>query len=729
MARYRGESSENVPIRPLDKGMFRDRQTQIIPKGGFYTIKNFVAGKEGLRRIGSFGLYAGDVTLEGEFIDMVTLWTTADAQYTFLITSKYLYRVNALTGYVPIYWSIDDHSMSNSGNTVYTTSSNLEKEFLQEDHIFQVAPTNDRVYVETTRDTGGDLAGKYFRIDDAYYVWYEVSGSGSDPGQSGTGIKVAISTDDDGAVVASETATAVDGNSNYDAVNYDSESKLSIRRTTSYDMSDAGAGDSGFNVVHWDEISDYGSEYSIESWTDSSIVLKSSPGSDYPKLTNFRVIRTFNPKKPYLVDHEIVRNELVLACMRTPLLVYNPSTEKLERYISDSADMIRQDLGGIEFQCESITYYKGRVYVGHTYDSSDLEKKQRIRWSKATNPRDFSDIAGVEQFQDLPEVGGSLKRLVPMGNILVAYFEDGVFFGTSSNITNLPLTFQQVQTGGNGLVGQKAVTSWLNGHYYVSQDDIYFISNSGPKRIGSPVVDDTIAATTELWRTYVIMDPRNYRVLFGFPEGGLERIAKIWSYEYRSEAWSYTQMYEDDDTSVLKGTDMIANPLVNYELSWNDLTPDWDDLTYGWDDLESSENLRKVYVEHNNVLYVQTGVEGNLFGEPTEAVIETGDLDLEGPDMNKTAIRLSMKISSDYGYGELREFDVKGSTDRGRTWKPLGTLRIRPTYDEGYVNFRLTGSTLRFRLTSTSDVEQYTVTEMVLRVVPRGMEQGLGVQE
>ncbi len=103
-------------------------------------------------------------------------------------------------------------------------------------------------------DTADSLAGKYFLINDIttkskYYVWYDVSGSGSDPAVSNAiGIQVDIITNDSANTVASKTNTALQ---NYPTVFTSTVNTDTLTITNYYYgySTDSGAGTSGFSVV------------------------------------------------------------------------------------------------------------------------------------------------------------------------------------------------------------------------------------------------------------------------------------------------------------------------------------------------------------------------------------------------------------------------------------------------------------------------------------------------
>jgi hypothetical protein len=108
-------------------------------------------------------------------------------------------------------------------------------------------------------------------------------------------------------------------------------------------------------------------------------------------------------------------------------------------------------------------------------------------------------------------------------------------------------------------------------------------------------------------------------------------------------------------------------------------------------------------------------------------VLETGDLDLNFPDRDKTFTRLTVRLQ-DRPTSDV-VFNVYGRNDGHTTatdnldgWSSYGQITITTADKEGKVNFRLTGSTCRFRITSESNVASYIISEVGLRVKGRGIE-------
>jgi hypothetical protein len=243
--------------------------------------------------------------------------------------------------------------------------------------------------------------------------------------------------------------------------------------------------------------------------------------------------------------------------------------------------------------------------------------------------------------------------------------------------------------------------------------------------IGTPVLSETIRQCNDKWRIYAVADPKRSRILFGFPSSN-EYIENVWSFDYRTGAWSYEDY----------ATWMIAAPLFDNDLSWNDLTGTWATLnTSGatWDDLRDEGAIETDLVrEFGGVIQLASiGASSDDNAGAVTFQLVSKDHDLGMPDAEKTWSRLAIKVdfTNDLAFTSALDFTCEVSHNRGRTWKDVGTLRIRAGMDEGHVDFRLTSSTMRFRLTSTATVSPYWITEYTYSVTPLGNESHLGSQE
>lgn len=603
------QDPKNIPIRPLNKGMFRDVPPTLIPEGGMYTVQNGLIKRGGIQKRPGSTLYMGGNAVPGAdqpILGVAPLWQTDGSQAGCLLTSRYLYTISGYAAPVVqnYSWTVGGTTCSCDPATVTVEGSSGDCDWDNAD-VFSV-------------ETGSRGKGDYFVFDPA-----------------GVGI--------------------------------------------------------GPEVIEIASITD-----------DDTIVLVSAPALAWAALTPWAIYKRFHVVNNTLLDWTTADNTLIITDnKRTP-------------YSFDGATLTEFD-SGISYVCGCLCVMDQRLWLGNIFEDSEYHRN-RLRWSSATNKKDLDPVF----FLDIDHPGsGAIRRLMPLGNLLVAYFDDGIHIGRQTNIPLLPRAFQMVESGRIGLIGSRAVTGFLNGHAFVGQDDIYFLSAQGLERIGSPVIEATIHACTRPDRIYAAFDPLNERLVFGFPELGAE-IEKIWSYNYKTKAWSYD----------LISCTSLTNPLLDLDLTWEDMTdsgPLDDDNWTGfgdtfatWGDIRGDVSFMELFYSNSGYLlsYVADATDDN--GVAIPLMITTGDLDFGVPDTDKTIRKLTLRLNQRPTADLL--FVVQGSDDSGNSWKDLGNLLIDTDHVEGRVDFFLTGSALRLKLTSTNRARKYTIADFTMRVYGRGVE-------
>jgi len=454
------------------------------------------------------------------------------------------------------------------------------------------------------------------------------------------------------------------------------------------------------DILPGDEIIVDGHTYIINTVdTDTSLTTKQNLETTFSSASYIihRLINPYAEINRLLIDTTIADNKLIWTDFNRPL-----------RYTSGtSITEYSTDLANILAGC--VTFFKDRIWIGNIIDGGSTYR-YRIKWSSATNRTSFN----AADYYDLPYSNGQVMRLVPFSNLLAVYFTDALYLGRPSNYANLPLVFERYDTKGVGLIGTQAITRFIGGHLFVGQDNIYFLSNQALDPIGTPIIQDTIRATKNQHLIWVAPDPLNNRVVFGFPELGSE-IVKSWSFNYLSKSWSYDEI---ESTSSINLVGFYHNQ------NWDETSGTWDSKDTPWQmytDQAIHQHLYYGTTNGNVWMLTQDGAQDeNTRNIPTE--FETPDFDYGKPDEIKTWFRLSLKLDRLLTSDETLTFVVTGSSDRGRTYKSLGNLIIRPNHDEGKVDFRLTGSIARFKFISDSNVKPYTISELVYRVRMRGRE-------
>jgi hypothetical protein len=742
---------QDLLLRPLNKGMVRNIPADMIPVGGVYTAKNMIPTKGGLRRRPALSYYAGGNQVSADdqpLLGIAPFWKTDGTQVAVLLTSRFLYIISAYSSPSVTYWAYEEGLMSVSGSTVtgYGTEWSATANYLQAGDVMVLdadGTPEETIISGITADTTISLtaspSGTYTATD---YIENGSCESASSPTLDGGASNLANATwarsDVQQKYGSYSWLLTKDGTGNTGVVWLDD-----VGETATNDMHGLTAG-STYNIYAWlyTDAADVSNavlevrEYYSASWHTTAtlsattaeewdldsdevtlnagttgVTLKISiDGAEVSKLlyvdglvlisggVDYSIRRRFTITGGKLLDTTVCDNKLVVTDYCRPLYSYDGSTFGI--YDTD-----------VTYIPGCVVFFADRLWIGNTIESG-LYYKQRIRWSSATDHTTF----GASDYYDLPYGPGELVRLLPLGPLLIAYFKDAIFIGQQTNNPNLPYAFPtKVDTGGIGLVGPRAVTSAPNGHYFVGQDDVYFLSNNGLKAMDCPVKEEMIGKCETPSGIWVTQDPKNSRILFGVPSSG-DQIDKIWSFNTTTGAWAY------DDIPATS----LSNPLLELGLTIADLdsiaatVADLDTYFATIGDMESTDRVRKVFVTSSGYIYTysDSGTE-DPFGR-VGVLIETGDIDLDAADVDKTALKVSLKLS-ERPSADL-DFTVTGSVDGGYTWYPLNHLLIPSDKREGKVDFSLTGSVVRFRFVESSIVGPWEISEAVVRIAGRGEE-------
>lgn len=368
----------------------------------------------------------------------------------------------------------------------------------------------------------------------------------------------------------------------------------------------------------------------------------------------------------------------------------------------------------------TITSVGYRLWIGGMTEGmteGGTDERYRIRWTTVTDLTEFP----TSQFVDLPRGRSDLMRLLPLGNLLVAYFRERIFFGRPTNIVNLPYDFTIYDTGNVGLVGKRAIVQWLDSHWFVGQDDIYsFSASRALERIGTRIIRETVQnPDIDLAETIVSPDPVNERIVFQFFGRSSRIVRDLWCYYYKTGGWS---------REPFGGTGYFFGRTV-HAMAFEDAIGDWKDVEYldSWTSFEPILSEEKTFTLKGTSMYMYregaTGDREDLSSTtvlPVPVTIESGDFDFGTPNILKTVTQMSVKMERAVEGQVVFEVDV--SSNRQVAWKTVGRLVIAATEDEGKVDFRSVGSLFRFRLRTSSVVRRWTMNEIVLVATEVGRE-------
>lgn len=464
---------------------------------------------------------------------------------------------------------------------------------------------------------------------------------------------------------------------------------------TGWDSADVQAGD----VIIFDPAGTPVEAIILSQANDTTITLTADPGTDHGGGTSYEIRRAFKAPVGNLVDWTITNQNKIIFTdgVRTPRSYDGTTFGEYDSKITEIMDVIE--------------YFADRLWGGRVVASS-VNYRYRIIWTSTTDLTDFTPSA-ADLSLDLPYQSGRIRYLKGLGDYLVAYFEDTIYIGRRTNIgsNTLPFAFVKLQTTNSGLVGIRAIDSWTDGHFFIGQDDVYFLSNQfALTPLKSPVRFDLLANKDSLWKAYVETDPRNELVKFGIP-GSSGDLEKLWTFNYKTKAWSY-----DVFTST-----MLTNQELVETTTWDGAASTWDSHTESWNSHATGVgDIRFWTAQLGSLFYLDNTANQDPSSVPISMSFTTGDFDYDNPDKLKSHQRFNIRIKEAVSQDLI--FVVQGSNDQGNTFKSLGSLIISSGDVEGYINFSITGAATRFKVTCGTVSVPYVITGLTLRVVGRGLE-------
>ena len=435
--------------------------------------------------------------------------------------------------------------------------------------------------------------------------------------------------------------------------------------------------------------------------SESELEIDSSLDNTYSGAS-YKIDRAFRPNNQYRINTASKADKLYIADGNKPLVAYDGTSLSFHGDITDKIPTC-------------VAYHGDRVFIANVLEGGN-SLRHRIRWS---NPLDDTNLinSGDTWWLDLPYVQGEIRRLVPLGPYLVAYFTDSVWLGRPTQRAGnaLPYSFDRLDTAGIGLVGTHAVEEWLDSHIFVGGNDVYSLSvDRSLQRIGSRIANDVVFERDELYNTQVAVDRRNRRVLIGF-QGDGGRLEKMWGFQWDTQAWSYDVI----------NADMIGTSAIFESETWEtigDGADTWESIDdRPWDVPAEEYYADTVWVGINDKLYYYSKGGALDFDSNTiDGRLIFPDIDNGRPDITKRFGRLSFAI--DRILANDLNFTVSVSTDRGITWNQLGRGTIPAGKTEGIAHFVLTSTIARFKIETSSEVSPYYITEVVFRI------RGIGLQ-
>jgi len=452
--------------------------------------------------------------------------------------------------------------------------------------------------------------------------------------------------------------------------------------------------------------------FEIDSVTDAdTLVLLDAPGAISTKMVYF--VKKFLPESGTMVSSAtMTRSGLAFS-----LYVDGPlgGIWKFDGELSKHTLVNESDVERVT-KARSVAVFRDMFYFGGVTDGAPF-LPFRIVWTSVLDTNEITSTSYI----DMPAQLGDITRMMPFGAQILSIHQSGLGLGRQTNLTGLPYMFSQLDTGGVAPIDPESCTVFMENFVFVSRDNIYLIDqNSGFRAIGdqiSPTVRELCARSNpESLGVLALADLSREQLLFCFPSAGA--YSRVISYNYRSNAFSYF---------MLTSSEMLTVSTIGDVTTIDELTGSLDTLTQSFYTMVGfKKTMQLIRLSSRNLATYD-----EFADTYRPIIIESGDIDFNEPDSDKSLLRVGLKVNDNIGRlprSVSLKFFTEVSIDRAKSWITVGELFIDIDKTEDTATCRIFGSHFRMRFTQVLDSETGPVSppieinEIILRVRKRSIE-------
>lgn len=337
-----------------------------------------------------------------------------------------------------------------------------------------------------------------------------------------------------------------------------------------------------------------------------------------------------------------------------------------------------------DFRARNVTVVDDFVVFSNTYDATDGNVPNRIRWSAIDDETDYTvSPTTLSNFRDLP-TGGPIRRIIG-GEVGIIVCERAIY---RMDFIGAPNVFQTDEIQPDiGTIAGGAVTSLGDEVYLISDQGFWEITGNGTGKnpIGAGRVDQWFFDELDpdySERIVAIPDPANNRIFWAFPGEGntAGRPNRIIIYDRTFQKWGYVEE-EIEFMLRAKGIGVTLEALE----------------ALGFTDLDA----------------MGLSLDSNVFKAAAAGTAAFGPLNSMGffAGDNKTAVMITNEAALSDGVTHLKSFSplVDGGTTTARvgsrrkmqddvTWSSSLTLN-----DEGKFTTRVSKKFMRFELSISGE--------------------------
>lgn len=338
------------------------------------------------------------------------------------------------------------------------------------------------------------------------------------------------------------------------------------------------------------------------------------------------------------------------------------------------------DLGGSPPQGRTITTIRNFVVFGNTWDSTDENVTNRVRWSGYEDEAGWTAGTNQSDWQDIEGRGGEIKRIV--GGEYGIVFQERSIWRMSYVGTPLVFQFDEVEPGRGTPAGGSVVQHGAD-IYYLGQDGFYVLRNgSTSEPIGYNKIDlwfyenlneasfDNITSA---------IDPEKGLIYWAYPSSNSSDGSNdsVIAYNYKTGWWS---------TATIDIQEFFQGANSAYTLEGLDAFGDIDSINVSLDSHVWQGGAYKLGAFNNLNQF------GFLTGNALAGTIETGEIFTDGAMTQLSEVRPVIDGASTI---------VLSTRDR-LTDSPTDSSSLSPD-TSGKVNVRTHARYHRIKITTSGD--------------------------
>jgi len=327
-----------------------------------------------------------------------------------------------------------------------------------------------------------------------------------------------------------------------------------------------------------------------------------------------------------------------------PEIVWETANLLNEYYFTNGLNQIQRWAGGFSAtlnltgtppRSTHISEFENHLVLGRLVVPATGNSPLAFAGSGLGNPIDWdtTDPDSDAIIELVPEGSDPVKKVIRLGNHLAIYKEFSIHLLT---YIGLPFVYERSQlVPWMGTVASGSVVPVADTHYFIGQDNIYKLTTTGIKDIGTAVwpLFDKMILPEFRQRIVGFHHIKQQEIIWGFRSvagGGLPDLALVYNYRYDSFSM---RDFPYSAAGYIK-------PVLAISDIWDTDTQEWDLDFSTWD--EGSSNLSDLIAmvgdENGNLsLFEEPNIESDF---PSE--LESGDWD--GGDENRIKIIRGLKV-------------------------------------------------------------------------------------